>query len=146
MYTGLKHIHTFLPYLIFIALAGALILSLLKRNNSGPLDSMTKKFSLFTLIFTHTQILLGIVLYFVSPITKTALSDFSAAMGESAIRFYAVEHVLTMILAAVAITIGNSKAKKAATGRKAYNSILLYFSIALILILIRIPWHVWPGF
>ncbi len=145
MYTGLKHIHTFLPYLIFIALAAALILSLMKRNNSGPLDSLTKRFSLFTLIFTHTQILLGIVLYFVSPITKNAMEDFGAAMGESAIRFYAVEHVLTMILAAVAITIGNSKAKKAATGKKAYNSILLYFTIALILILIRIPWHVWPG-
>lgn len=145
MYTGLKHIHTFLPYLIFIALAASLILSLMKRNNAGPLDSLTKRFYLFTLIFTHTQILLGIVLYFVSPITKNAMEDFGAAMRESAIRFYAVEHVLTMILAAVAITIGNSKAKKATTGKKAYNSILLYFTIALILILIRIPWHVWPA-
>lgn len=146
MYTGLKHIHTFLPYLIFIALAGALILSLLKRKNSGPLDNLTRRFSLFTLIFTHIQILLGIVLYFVSPITKNVLSDFGAAMGESSVRFYAVEHVLTMILAAVAITIGNSRAKKAASGNKAYNSILLYFTLALILILIRIPWHVWPQF
>jgi hypothetical protein len=145
MYTGLQHIHSTLPYLIFIALAGALILSLMKRNNSGPFDSLTRRFSLFTLIFTHIQILLGIVLYFVSPITKGAMADFGAAMGESAIRFYAVEHVLTMILAAVAITIGNSKAKKAGTGKKAYNSILLYFTIALILILLRIPWHVWPG-
>lgn len=145
MYTGLLHIHSTLPYLIFIAMAGALILSLVKRNNEGPFDSLTKRFSLFTLIFTHLQIVLGTVLYFVSPITKTAMADFGAAMGESEIRFYVVEHVLTMILAAVAITIGNSKAKKAATGKKAYNSILLYFGIALVLILLRIPWHVWPG-
>jgi hypothetical protein len=87
------------------------------------------------------QFLIGIILYaFVSPLTKAAFSDFGAAMKNPALRFYAVEHILLMVIALVLVHIGRSKSKKAIAPWKKHRAAAIYYGIALVLILAGIPW------
>jgi hypothetical protein len=92
-------------------------------------------------IFMDIQFLVGIILYaFVSPLTKAAFSDFGAAMKNADLRFYAVEHILLMIIALVLVHIGRSKSKKAVAPWKKHRAAAIYYLIALVLILAAIPW------
>ncbi|NQU86268.1 MAG: hypothetical protein HQ541_10950 [Mariniphaga sp.] len=104
----------------------------------------TKKDNLFGLLFTifiDLQFLIGIALYaFYSPIVKAAFNDFGAAMKNADLRFYAVEHILMMVIAIIVIHIGRAKSKKASTPVKQHRAAAIFFTIGIILILASIPW------
>ena len=99
---------------------------------------------MFAMILTHVQMLLGVTLYFISPITQAAFQDFGAAMKDSTMRLYAIEHGLMMGLAVTFITLAYKKAKKSEDPVKAHRTLAIFFSLALVFILSRIPWNVWP--
>lgn len=89
----------------------------------------------------HLNLLIGLVLYvFLSPIVETAFQDFGAAMRNPQVRFWAVEHILTNIIAVVVATVGRSKAKKAVDAVRKHKLTAIFYTIAFILLLIRIPW------
>ncbi len=141
MYTGLLHTHNMLRWLVLtvmiLAVVFAVIGWLIKRDWTKK-DNIT---GLVLTIFMDIQFLIGIILYaFVSPLTKAAFSDFGAAMRNSALRFYAVEHILLMIIALVLIHIGRSKTKKAVAPWKKHRAAAIFYGIALVLILVAIPW------
>ena len=140
MYTGLLHLHSALRYVVLILLIIAVIRALIGWRGSKPFKSSDKKLYLFTLIFTHIQLLIGLVLYFISPIVDQAYADFGAAMKNSVLRFWAVEHFTVMLVAIILITIGYSSSKKAVEDTKKHMRIGLFYLIGLILILISIPW------
>jgi predicted membrane channel-forming protein YqfA (hemolysin III family) len=87
------------------------------------------------------QLLTGLVLYFfLSPITKLAMSDFGAAMKNSDLRFYAVEHFAMMLIAVVLVHIGRAKSKKAKTDQGKFKIASIFFLIASIIMVVSIPW------
>ena len=93
-------------------------------------------------IFMDIQFLIGIILYgFVSPITKAAFNDFAAAMKNADLRFYAVEHILMMIIALVVIHFGRANSKRNSAPWKKHRSAFIFYIIGLILILAAIPWE-----
>ena len=99
MYIGLKHLHSFLPYLLLTVL-----LLLCKVSNAYRGQHPTeghRKNGLILLILAHTQFLIGGILYFVSPMSTSGLNDLGAAMKDSTLRLYTIEHPLMMILAIV---------------------------------------------
>ena len=98
-----------------------------------------RKIALFGLIATHIQLVVGLILYFVSPLGKAAFGN----MSDAAIRLTSLEHPLTNIIAIVLITIGWSKHKKAATSEAKFKSIAIFNGLGLLLILSRIPWNLW---
>ncbi|MEM1406776.1 MAG: cytochrome B [Bacteroidota bacterium] len=132
----LRHAHSGLRWLVLIFLFLAIVNAIGKMNGSKTFTTKDKKLGLFALIFTHTQFLLGIILYFLSP--KVVFSGI--AMKDSVLRFYLVEHLSLMTLAVVLITIGYSKSKKASTDSKKLKLIFGFFLVGLILILAGIPW------
>jgi Ca2+/Na+ antiporter len=99
-----------------------------------------KKMSLFTLIFSHVQLLIGFVLYMVSPTVNMALSDMGSAMKDKMLRFWAVEHISAMIISILIITIGHALSKRAQSDSEKFKKLFIYFLTALIIILITIPW------
>jgi hypothetical protein len=118
----------------------AIIYAIASRKKSFTAGS--RKIALLGLICAHLQFVLGIVLYFLSPL---GVSNFSGdAMKEKVSRLYIVEHPLMMLIAVILVTIGYSRAKKLNSNIRKYNSIILFYSIALILMLSVIPWNVWP--
>lgn len=144
MYTGLKHLHSYLPYILLVLLVMALVKSFMAYRSNQAHTESHRKSGLFLLIISHVQFLVGLVLYFVSPMSKAGLSDMGSAMKDSTLRLYALEHPLMMILAIVFITMAYSKSKKEITDSLKHKVKWVYYLIALVLILSRIPWSVWP--
>tara|TARA_B110000879_G_scaffold139363_1_gene181636 strand:+ start:253 stop:687 length:435 start_codon:yes stop_codon:yes gene_type:complete len=143
MYTGLKHLHSFLPYLLLTVLVLALVKSFIAYRTNQVHTDAHRKNGLIVLILAHIQLLIGMALYFISPKSVTALSDMGAAMKDSTLRLYALEHPLMMIIAIVFITMAYSKSKKEIADSLKHKVKSVYYLIALVLILSRVPWSVW---
>ena len=144
MYIGLKHLHSFMPYLLLAVLIMALIKSFVAYRNNQPHTEAHRKNGLIVLILAHLQFTIGCILYFVSPMSTQGLSDMGAAMKDTTLRLYALEHPLMMIIAIVFITMAYSKSKKDISDQLKQKVKSIYYLIALVLILSRIPWSVWP--
>ncbi len=119
METGIKHLHHYLPYIFLIAL----IISVLRAAFNAIPNVKKGKLLLITLILAHIQLLLGLYLY----VPKTL---------DNGIMWFS-DHPITMIVGITILTIGKVKSKKIENNKKANRIILIYFTIALILILSR---------
>ena len=145
MTTTLQFIHSYWAYLavliVILATLNALAGFFAKREYS-PKDF---RISLFALIVSHIQLLLGLILYFVSPLGLKNISNLGmgAVMKDATFRLYAVEHPMMMILTVVFITIGYSKHKKQLLSHKKFKTLAIFYTIGLILLLSRIPWSQW---
>lgn len=143
MYTGLKHLHSYFAYLLLAVLIFSLVYTVVMFVRRRPFTDKVRKVALVGFIATHLQLLIGLVLYAISPV---GLSNVSGeAMGESLSRLYILEHPLTMIIGIVLISIGYIKAKKPGDDVRRYKTIVLFYTLGLIFILLRIPWQVWPS-
>ncbi len=145
MYTTIQFIHSWWAYLVLFVVVIATINALagfLNNKEYGPKDF---RLSLFALIVTHIQFLIGLILFFVSPLGLQNISN--SGMGEimknSEYRLYAVEHPIIMLLTVVLITIGYSKHKKKLVSKPKFKMLAIFYTLALILMLSRIPWQQW---
>ena len=137
MYTGLLHLHSSLRWAGLLLMLITIVDSLVRIYR--PFLNSERKLSLLTMIFLHIQLLTGIALYFVSPIVANAIESGNI-MKDPINRFYVVEHFLGMAIAIALVTIGHVKAKKQSESWAKHKLIFTYYTIALILILISIPW------
>ncbi len=140
MYIGLSHTHSLIRWILLILLIVTVFRSYNGWKSKRNYTSSDKKLTLFTLIFAHIQLLIGLVLYMVSPVVHSALSDMGAAMKDKMLRFWAVEHISVMIIAILIITIGHAMAKRATIDTDKFKKTFIWFFTALLLILITIPW------
>lgn len=141
MYTGLLHAHNLFRWLVLLAALTAIVLAYSGWFGKREWKKADNISGLLLVIFVDIQLLIGLVLYgFVSPITRAAFADFGAAMENATLRFYAVEHLVMMLVALILIHIGRSKSKKALIMNKKHRLAAIFYSIGLILILAGIPW------
>ncbi|MEQ9263176.1 MAG: hypothetical protein RLP14_08450 [Owenweeksia sp.] len=143
MYSFILPVHSFLPYVILSLLIISVLVFTVKLLGKKPFTKGDRILALLTLIFSHVQFLVGLILYFISPITKAAFKNSGEIMSNPDYRFYAVEHILVMLLAITLITIGHSRSKKASLATQKFRNLTLFFLLGLILILSRIPWEAW---
>ncbi len=133
-------IHSWNRWLILIAgiiLFTSLIIALTKHK---PSDTTIKVSSITFLSSLHLQLLIGLVLYlFLSPFTQAAFRDFGAAMGDSGLRFWAIEHTLLNILGVVLVQMGYSKSKRTINDKASQKTLLMWMGIGFILIILAIP-------
>lgn len=141
MYTGIKHLHSTLAYVLIAALVISFLYALFAALQK---KSYNRKMALLGLITMHIQLVIGFIMYFVSPLGISNMGG--AAMKDSIQRLYAVEHPLVMIIAVILVTVGYSQAKRMIDPVKANTRVAILYGIALILVLSRIPYHVWPAF
>ncbi len=139
MYTGIKHLHSTLAYVLLAGLIisiGYVLFAYLQNKKYN------RKMALVGLICAHLQLVVGAIAYFVSPYGISNASG--AAMKDSIARLYFLEHPLTMLVAIILITVGYSRAKRMPTPKRQNGSVLVFYLVGLVLILSRIPWHTWP--
>lgn len=146
MDSTIKTLHSYWAYLVIIILFAAVINALIGLLGKKEYGAKDFRVSLFTLIVSHIQLLIGLILYFVSPMFDFWNSMGSEVMKTASVRLYLVEHPLINIIAIVLITIGYSKHKKKLTSPSKFKTILIFYALALICLLSRIPWDVWPKF
>lgn len=116
-----------------ISAAGAVIAKRNYRNSDN-------RSSLFFMISCDIQLLLGMVLYFTGMWFEKVKSGMGAVMKDPTERYFAVEHALMMIIAWLLVHVGRSMVKRAGTDAQKHKRTLVYFGIALVIILVMIPW------
>jgi hypothetical protein len=131
----LKHAHSGLRWVALGLLIFALF-NALKGKKSGEYIKKDKMINLFTMISLHTQLLIGLILYF----SSDKVQFMKGWMKNPLLRFYGMEHFLMMIIALVIITIGRKKAEKIEDARSKHATIFNWYLIVLIIILLAIPW------
>jgi hypothetical protein len=139
MYTGLLHLHNLLRWGVLIFGLYAIIQSVIGILQRREFTTAENRSHLLFVIFCHTQLLLGLVLYFMSPLIKAAMAS-GEVMKDAAYRFWAVEHISVMIIGILLVQIGRSLSKKETDTMKKHKKAVIFFSIGLLLILSRIPW------
>lgn len=137
-------LHSYLAYivlaLLFLAVANAITGLFSKRMFTLQKDY---RLSLFTLILCHMQLLVGLLLYFISASGFYAIKTLGMGGLNSAARLLAVEHPFVNIIAVVLITIGWSRHKRFMEGNKKFKTIAIFYGLGLVLILSRIPYSQW---
>ena len=139
MYEFIQKLHSGWAYLALLLLVVAVLNALYGFFSKKEFNATDRKIALFALIGTHTQLLIGLIIYFVSPLGFASLGN----MSDKAIRLTSLEHPLINIIAIALITIGWSKHKKSLTSESKFKTFTIFYTLGLILILMRIPWKLW---
>ena len=139
MYNFVQKFHSGWAYLALLLLVFAVVNSLIGKSSKKEFTAKDRKIALLGLIATHVQLVVGLILYFVSPLGSASIGQ----MAESDVRLTWLEHPLINIIAITLITIGWSKHKRAATSEAKFKSIAIFYGLGLVLILSRIPWSLW---
>ncbi|QBN19453.1 hypothetical protein [Flavobacterium nackdongense] len=138
MYEIIQKLHSWWAYLAIVLLCIAVINSIIGFVSKKEYKNADKKLGLYALGAIHTQIIIGLLVYFVSPL---GLSGFS--MKDSALRLTSMEHPLINIIGIVLITIGWVKHKKLTSSESKFKTLAIFYGIGLLLILSRVPWGLW---
>ncbi len=141
----MKYLHSYWAYLVVIVVTIATINAIIGYATKREFVPRDFRLALFALIVTHIQFLIGLGLFFVSDKVRWFDSDTEVGtiMKNADLRLYNVEHPLVMILTVVFITIGYSKHKKKLTSTPKLKMLALFYTIAWLLLLSRIPWNAW---
>ena len=142
MYNFIQKFHSGWAYLALLLLVVAVINAVIGMTSKKEFTAKDRKIALFGLIATHIQLVVGLILYFVSEVGFKAFA-IEGAMKIPALRLTMLEHPLINIIAITLITIGWSKHKKATSSKAKFKSIAIFFGLGLLLILARIPWSLW---
>ena len=148
MESTVKFIHSYWAYLVLIMLIISSVNAIIGFVSKREYQAKDFRIALFTLIVTHLQFVIGLVLLFVSNKILWFESDISMKdiMGSSQLRLYNVEHPLVMIIAIALLTIGYSKHKKKLTSTPKFKFLAIFYSLALLLVLSRLPWNAWLNY
>ena len=139
MYNFIQKMHSGWAYLVLLLLVIAFVNSALGFFSKKEFTAKDKKIALFALAATHLQIVIGFILYFVSPIGFSALGE----MKDAALRLTSLEHPLLNTIAIALITVGWVKHKKVLDNQTKFKLITMFYGIGLLLIVSRIPWSLW---
>lgn len=142
----LKNLHSYFAYIVLLVLVIATVNALIgwfgKKEFRFEKDL---RLSLFALILSHLQLVIGLIVFFVSANGLKAIQTLGMGGLNSAARLLAVEHPFTNIIAIALITIGWSRHKKTDDSTVKFKRIGLMYGLGLVLILSRIPWGQWLG-
>jgi uncharacterized membrane protein len=140
MEKGLLHLHSFLRWVILILLLVALYKSFADRHKAFTTGH--KKTGLFLMICCDVMLLVGLYQWFTGLFGLKLIQHegMSAVMKNAGQRFFAVEHITAMIIAIIFVHLGYSYTKKNVPDAQKHKRTLLYFGLALLIILISIPW------
>lgn len=147
MYITILTIHNIIRWGVLLGGLYAITKSILGLMNKRDFTASENRAHAIFVAFCHTQLLVGITLYLVSPKVDAYLANgFGAAMKDSYSRLIALEHVTVNIIAIALIQVGRTLSKKATDSVAKHKKALIFFSIGLLLILSRIPWSNSPLF
>ena len=139
MYTGLLHLHHWMPFLWLLLILVVLVQNFLVWKSDREFTASLKRQNIITIVLTHIQVTVGLVMLI--GFNMDMFSDMGTLMGDAAMRFKYVEHPTTMLIGAVLITIGNAKSKRQEAAKNKAKTVVIWFGIGLLLIALRFPWE-----
>lgn len=144
MFETLTFYHSLFRWLVLASLLYAIYRACKGYFSKGTFAKTDNAVRHWTATIAHIQLVIGMVLYLKSPSVKYFWGNFKEAVKNIDVAFFALIHILLMLAAIVLITIGSSLAKRKPTDREKFRTMLVWFSIALTMIFIAIPWPFSP--
>jgi hypothetical protein len=126
----LLEIHSYLRYFILIMLVVVIARSLYAWSKNQTYTPVDNKLSLYLLIFTHLQLVAGLIVYFVSPLVQFN----NETMKNDTIRYWTVEHIFGMLVGIVLITVARTTSKRMSTDLARHRRLAVFNSVALVII------------
>ena len=93
----------------------------------------------FFMLCMDIQLLVGLGLYYAGEWFER-LKHLGDNMHDANLRFFTMEHEVMMIIAWILVHVGRVMVKKATLSSTKFKKSLIFFGIALLLILIAMPW------
>jgi hypothetical protein len=134
MYSGLVHAHSGLRWIALLLLVAAVATAFSRWQSRADFTESNRKLYLFTLVSVHIQLVLGLVLYFMSPKVDTGM------ISDKLYRFYTIEHLVGMLIAIALVTVGYSRSKRQRVAVNKHKTVAIFMGLGLLLILASIPW------
>jgi hypothetical protein len=131
--------HSGWAYIALLLLVVAVVAAFAGMFSKKEFTAKDRKIALFALIAIHIQLLIGLIVYFVSPLGFASLGQ----MSDKALRLTSLEHPVINIIAITLITVGWSKHKKLTTSASKFKTFSIFYGLGLVLILSKIPWSMW---
>jgi uncharacterized membrane protein SirB2 len=133
-YSFFLHLHSGFRYIVLVLVLLAIIVAWAGWLGNKSYSEGNRKLNLFALISAHTQLLIGIVLYFLSPFVQFN----GQTMKDASARYWTVEHLTGMIIAIVLITVGHAKSKRGTSSAGKHKNIAIFYTLALVIIVATI--------
>jgi hypothetical protein len=148
LFNKILFLHSYLRWLILFFLLFTFFKIAMAYRGKRSFGPTEKEFHLVSMILIDIQFLIGMVLYFQSPLVKALFSDFKTGVKEKEIRFFGMEHLFSMILVLVLIHIANVFSKKDIDPALKIRKMFFFYLGILVILLSGIPWFraLFPGF
>lgn len=144
MFPIILTLHSLVRWLVLISLLFAVYRGFRGWRSGNLFSAFDNAVRHWTATIAHIQLILGLWLYFISPLTDYFMNHFSEAVHERTLRFFGMEHSLVMFVAITVITIGSAKARRQLTSKGKYKTMALWYTVGLFLILTSVPWAFSP--
>jgi hypothetical protein len=144
MYTTLIYLHGIVRWLLLAGLSASIYRAYRGYASAKLFTKGDNALRHWTATIAHTQLVLGILLYTQSPLVKYFMKHAREAVHQREAVFFGIIHIALMLGAIVVITIGSAMAKRRDGDRDKYRTMMLWYLIALLIILIAIPWPFSP--
>ncbi|HSV85073.1 MAG TPA: hypothetical protein VLH85_00765 [Levilinea sp.] len=141
LYSILLPLHNILRWLILITALCAILRALAGWLGKKEWTTTDDKAGMWFVLLMDIQLLVGLVLYiFLSPMTLSAFQNFAGAMQNTDMRFFAVEHILMMVIGTALAHAGRMLSRKASGSLSKQRRAAIWFGLALLVVLVAIPW------
>jgi cytochrome b561 len=144
MYSTLLALHSLTRWLVLSSLLFSIFRAYGGWLSNKPFLKFDDSVRHITATVAHVQLVLGVCLYFISPIVSYFLHNFSTAVHERTIRFFGMEHIAMMLIGITVITIGSVKAKRKESDKEKFKTMAIWFTVGLLIILSSVPWSFSP--
>lgn len=144
MFQTLIFFHSIFRWLILLALLLAIYTGYKGYRHNMVFSKKANAIRHWAATIAHIQLMMGMILYTQSPTIKYFWKNFQQASQNKDALFFAMIHIGLMLAAIVVVTIGSASAKRKNSDREKFKTMMVWFSIALLIILVAIPWPFSP--
>jgi hypothetical protein len=144
MYSTLLALHSLTRWLVLMSLLFAIYKAYSGWFTNKSFSKLDDSIRHWTATIAHIQLIIGVWLYFISPIIDYFLHNYKLAVHQREIRFFGMEHNIMMLIAILIITIGSFKAKRKPTDKEKFKTMAIWFTVGLVIIVVSIPWSFSP--
>lgn len=144
MYSTVLALHSLVRWLVLVFIVYAVYraaVGFIKNKTFSKADDALRH---WTATVAHIQLIIGMTVYTQSPMVKYFWTDTKAAFQNLDFTFYGIIHLVLMLTAITVLTIGSALARRRATDKVKFRTMLIWFSVALFIIFIAIPWTFSP--
>ncbi|QEM13906.1 hypothetical protein [Mucilaginibacter rubeus] len=144
MYAFILALHSLIRWFVLVSLLFALYRAYTGWLGNKTYSKLDNRARIIAATVAHIQLVVGLWLYFISPVVSYFLSHFKEGVQNRQIRFFGMEHITMMLIGITLITIASAKAKRKTTDQEKFKTLAIWLTIALLVILSSIPWSFSP--